>query len=136
MAFLDWYHKVAYRLTKLWVGQKQPDAQFNMGYLYYIGKGVAQDYAEAAKWYRRAADQGHTSAQFNLGFLYKNGLGVPRDKVLAHMWFDLAASRAKEWRQMEEEAKKSRDAVASSMIPAQIAEARKLAGEWKPKKER
>ena len=135
MAIFDWYHKVAYRLTKIWAGQKQPDAQFNLGYLYYLGKGVEQDYAEAAKWYRKAADQGHKSALYNLGFLYKNGLGVPQDDVLAHMWFDLAASRAAEWRQMEEEAIKSRDAVASNMTPVKIGQAQKLAGEWKPKKE-
>ena len=35
------------------------------------GQGVPQDYAEAVKWYRLAADQGNASAQNNLGFMYE-----------------------------------------------------------------
>ena len=33
-------------------------AQFNLGYMYNVGQGVPQDYTEAAKWYRRAAEAG------------------------------------------------------------------------------
>ncbi|MYE58441.1 MAG: sel1 repeat family protein, partial [Alphaproteobacteria bacterium] len=40
------------------------------------GEGVPQDYAEAARWYRRAAEQGIASAQFNLGLVLNNGEGV------------------------------------------------------------
>ena len=42
------------------------------------GQGVPQDYAEAVKWYRLAADQGMGEAQYNLGVMYKNGLGYHR----------------------------------------------------------
>lgn len=42
------------------------DAQFCMGVMYNAGQGVAQDFKEAAKWYRLAAAQGHAEAQFNL----------------------------------------------------------------------
>jgi hypothetical protein len=55
--------------------------------MYYNGKGVPQDYAEAARWYRKAADQGNADAQNNLGVMYGNGQGVPQDYVRAHMWF-------------------------------------------------
>ena len=34
------------------------DAQTNLGYAYSNGRGVEQDYAEAVKWYRLAAEQG------------------------------------------------------------------------------
>ena len=54
------------------------------------GRGVPQDYAESVKWYRAAAEQGYTDAQFNLGFSYKEGRGVPQDYVQAHKWFNLA----------------------------------------------
>ncbi|TVS20791.1 MAG: hypothetical protein EA424_02165, partial [Planctomycetaceae bacterium] len=37
---------------------------------YYEGRGVVQDYAEALKWYRKAAEQGRSYAQFSLGLLY------------------------------------------------------------------
>jgi hypothetical protein len=68
--------------------------------------------------------------------MYAKGQGVPKDHVLSHMWFNLAASRfhASEGREREL-AVKSRNLVASKMTPAQIAEAERLAREWKPKKE-
>jgi TPR repeat protein len=37
---------------------------------------VAQDYIEAVRWFRKAAEQGHMEAQYNLGLLYENGTGV------------------------------------------------------------
>ena len=33
------------------------EAQFNLGLMYYDGEGVPQDYAEAVKWYRKAAEE-------------------------------------------------------------------------------
>ena len=42
-------------------------------------QGVPQNYAEAVKWYRLAADQGDARAQFNLGFMYGTGQGVPQN---------------------------------------------------------
>lgn len=50
------------------------------------GEGVPQDYVEAAKWYKLAANQGHTKAQFQLGILYKKGLGVAQDYIAAKRW--------------------------------------------------
>jgi len=98
--------------------------------MYDQGQGVPQDYAEAVKWYRLSAEQGFASARHNLGGMYGRGEGVPQDHVLAHMLFDLAASRLEaEERDM---AIKNRDIVASKMTPEQIAEAQKLAREWKP----
>ena len=38
-------------------------AQYNLGLMYYNGEGVPRDYAEAATWFRRAADQGHADAK-------------------------------------------------------------------------
>ncbi|MBS0647807.1 MAG: sel1 repeat family protein, partial [Verrucomicrobia bacterium] len=46
---------------------------------YDKGQGVAKDEKEAAKWYQKAADQGHAKAQFGLGFCYKKGQGVAKD---------------------------------------------------------
>ncbi len=89
---------------------------------------VRQDNAEAARWYRKAADQGDSLAQYELGQMYVDGEGVPQDYVQAHMWFNLAASEIKI-------AAKFRDDLASKMTPAQIAEAQKMAREWKPKLE-
>jgi len=41
--------------------------------MYTNGEGVVQDYAEAAKWYRKAAEQGYARAQSALGFMYNTG---------------------------------------------------------------
>lgn len=46
-----------------------PDAQFNMGQAYKLGRGVKQDLNLALDWYRRAAGQGHLQAADNLGHL-------------------------------------------------------------------
>jgi len=57
------------------------------------GRGVAKSDAEAAKWYRIAADQGYAPAENNLGFLYAEGRGVPRDDAEAVKWYRRAADR-------------------------------------------
>jgi len=43
--------------------QGNADAQFHLGVMYEFGEGVPQDYKEAARWYRLAADQGDAHAQ-------------------------------------------------------------------------
>ncbi len=55
------------------------------------GQGVTQDYKEAVKWYRLAAEQGHAKSQFNLGTMYDNGQGVTQDYQKAVKWFRLSA---------------------------------------------
>jgi uncharacterized protein len=105
------------------------EAQYNLGVMYDNGKGVPQDSAMAMSWFRKSAAQGNADAQYNLGVMYDNGKGVPQDYVQAHMWFNLAASRSPEG----DQSVKNRDLVAAKMTPAQIAEAQKLAREWKPK---
>jgi len=68
-------------------------AQFNLGVAYYNGDGVAQDKAEAVRWFRKAAEQGHADAQFNLGLMYGKGEGVAQDKAEAVRWFRKAAEQ-------------------------------------------
>ena len=58
--------------------------------MYAEGRGVRQDDAEAFRWYRQAAAQGHDNAQNNLGVMYENGLGVRQDLALAQEWFGKA----------------------------------------------
>ncbi|MDD5411925.1 MAG: SEL1-like repeat protein [Methylobacter sp.] len=43
-----------------------PDAQYNLGYMYENGLGVPKNEAKALELYQRAADQGHSAAQNNL----------------------------------------------------------------------
>lgn len=71
---------------RVWLPQAElgdKAAQTNVGEIYEKGLGAAPDYANAAKWYQKAADQGYPRALTNLGFLYEQGLGVPKDTVAA-----------------------------------------------------
>ena len=61
--------------------------------MYGKGQDVTQDYAEAVKWFRKAAEQGVAAAQFNLGIMYDNGLGVTQDYAEAVKWFRKAAEQ-------------------------------------------
>jgi len=109
-------------------------AQSYLGFMFETGRGVPQNYTEAAMWYRRAAEQGDSLAQYSLGLLYDKGFGVPRDIVEASKWLNLstaaAAPRAREARA------RIRDAVASKMTRGEIARARSRALEWAPSRER
>jgi TPR repeat protein len=109
-------------------------AQTLLGFMYENGRGVPQNYVLAAKWYGRAAEQGDPAAQYLLGLMYDKGRGVPQDDVLAHMWLVLAAARATE-RDRDNYAR-IRDAVASKMTRAQVAQAQWLAYDWAPRRER
>src|SRR5215469_1269834 len=138
-------------------------AQNNLGLLYYEGKGVPQDYRQAKQWFEEGAKQGYAGAQTNLGTLYLHGEGAPQsdqmalfwlsqaaeqgdalafaklgsmytkgqgvlqDYIQAHMWYNLSAAHG------EKRSAETRDALAQKMTPAQIAEAQRLAREWKPK---
>ena len=61
--------------------------------MYDFGHGAAQDYAEALKWYRKAADHGDAEARYNLGVIYERGDGVPQNCVEAVRWYHLAADQ-------------------------------------------
>ncbi len=127
---------------------------------YYRGKGVPQNYAEAARWYRLAAEQGHARTQVRLGFMYQFGYGVLQNYAEAVKWYRLAAEQgdadaqsslgfryqngegvpqdnvlAHMWFNLAASkgvagAAQLRDDVASRMTRNQIAEAQKLAWEW------
>ena len=62
--------------------------------------------------------------------MHYEGLGVPQDYVQAHKWLYLAAPTLKN-ESHRNKAVKERDYVAARMTPAQIADAQKLAREWK-----
>jgi hypothetical protein len=53
---------------------------------------VTRDDAEAARWYRLAAEQGQPMAQASLGGCYLNGRGVEKDLVAAHAWLTRSAA--------------------------------------------
>jgi hypothetical protein len=54
--------------------------------MYLKGEGAPQNYTEAMRWYRLAADQGRAEAREKIGYLYSRGLGVPKDCAAATKW--------------------------------------------------
>jgi hypothetical protein len=102
-------------------------AQLILGTMHLRGQGVPVNPAEAARWYRRAAEQGHTVAQTELGVMYAAGIGVRQDYGLAHMWLNLAASAPVGGRRAADK----RDLIERSMLPVEITKARNRAEAWK-----
>lgn len=94
---------------------------YKTGYLH-----IRSDPVESVKWYRKAADRLHRNAQFRLGQSYESGTGVTRNPVLAFMWYELAATGN------HRQARHNRDRLAARMDDAQLAEARRLARDWRP----
>ena len=162
---IAWFEESTRELRKLAQGG-DATAQNELGLLYYEGKGVPQNHKKAKEWFDKAVKHGHTGAQVNLGTLYLRGEGAPQssqmalfwfsraageedalalaklglmyaqgrgvlqDFIQAHMWYNLSAARG------EARSADARDALAKQMTPVQIAEAQRLAREWRPKEDR
>jgi TPR repeat protein len=59
-------------------------AKYELAEMYSDGKGVAQNFAEAAKWYRRAADAAHPEAEAAMGIIsLSKAVGLARDDEAA-----------------------------------------------------
>lgn len=76
--------------------QAQLEEYFQKGNDYYFGDGVEQDYAEAVKWYQKAAEQGYADAQYSLGYCYENGQGVLKSTAEAVKWYTKASEQGYE----------------------------------------
>ena len=69
------------------------DAQHLLGLMYYMGRGVPQDYPQAFQWHRKAALQGKADAQYVVGAMYYTGNAVIQDHKQAVSWFRKAAQQ-------------------------------------------
>ncbi|MGH7767195.1 MAG: tetratricopeptide repeat protein, partial [Candidatus Binatia bacterium] len=68
------------------------EAQHKLGLFYERGEQVPRNYVEAAKWFRKAADQEHSEAMMSLGRQYENGYGAfERNYAEAAKWYYRAA---------------------------------------------
>ena len=78
---------------ELKVEQRDAEAQYNLGLMYYKGQGVPQNYEQAAYLFKKAAKQGHRNAQDKLGGMYYNGKGVPQDDKKAIGWWRKSSAK-------------------------------------------
>jgi hypothetical protein len=110
--------------------ERDARAQTYLGVMYLRGQGVPQNFAVAAYWLQLASSAGVPEAQYFFGLMYDKGQGVPRDFVVAQAWLNLAVAHAEP--RLRDRWALIRNAVASKMTEAQLAEARRLAYEWEP----
>jgi len=71
-------------------------AQYNLGFMFVEGHGVAQSDEEAFHWVRKAADQGNSQAQCILGNMFSQGRGVTQSDEEAFKWYSKAAEQGLE----------------------------------------
>jgi TPR repeat protein len=108
------------------------ESQYTIGIQYEHGNfDFSQDYIEAAKWYRKAAEQGHAGAQLYLGVLVAQGQGVGPNCVEAYKWIELA-KRGSALDKIA--ANGSQQRLVTYMTQEQIAEGKKLSREFVPKR--
>jgi TPR repeat protein len=89
------------RVIKAKAEKGDPNFQYILGHQYYVGwddpwsEGAwgKNDKVEAAKWFRKAADQGLAIAQLSLGMMYYNGEGMSQDYAEAVKWYRRAAQQ-------------------------------------------
>lgn len=86
-------YQTAYREILPLARAGNADAQHLLGLMYYMGRGVQQDYKQALEWHRKAALQGKADAQYVVGAMYYTGNAVIQDHKQAIAWFRKAAEQ-------------------------------------------
>jgi TPR repeat protein len=72
---------------------RSPADQYCLGLSHAFALNHKKDRAQAATWFRKAADQNHAAAQAVLGYLYERGDGVKADPAEAAKWYRKAADQ-------------------------------------------
>jgi uncharacterized protein len=130
LAFRRGDYPTAARILLPLAEQGNAEAQALVGFMYEFGRGLTQNAVVAVHWYECAAEQGNTTAQYQLGLMYDKGQGVRRSAVIAYKWLNLAAANAKPVER--DYYLRIRDAVASKLNNAQLAEGQWLSYNWAP----
>lgn len=90
-------------------------------------RAVPKDFGLAAKWYRKAAEQGNAYAQNGLGRLYADGKGVPQDYAEAYFWLSLASAKGNH---SSTDGVDDRDLAASHLTRTVLSETQERARKW------
>jgi TPR repeat protein len=126
-------------IRHLLIAAKSGDAaaQFNLGVLYDSrlddnGYAIEGNRAEAMKWLLAAADQGLPRAQSKLAEMYAGVPAVAEDFIHACAWFLLATRSSRGIHRHR--ARSGYERISLRLTPTQLARAKRLAGDWQPKK--
>lgn len=109
--------------------QGNASAQYNLGVMYYKGKGVLRDNTKAFEWFQKAADQGNAKAQFNLEAMYSNGESAYPYKIASQGISESAAAfvRSPAIAQAEADIKEAQAAVGIETAQNELDDADRLA---------
>jgi hypothetical protein len=95
--------------------QGDPEALNEMGFIYFTGSGVEQDYDKAFELFSQAAYKGYLLSQFNLGImLYTGNTSAGQDFAKAYAWFSVAAVKG------HEQARQAMQVLAATFSPEQL----------------
>jgi uncharacterized protein len=100
--------------------QGNPDAQFRIGAMYELGRGVVRDHAQAKTWFIRAAENGSAISQLTMASMYVTGHDEAVDYVQAYAWASLGARHYPQ-------AKSTLALLTKNLTPAQVDEAKQIA---------
>jgi TPR repeat protein len=67
-------------------------ANYFLGYMYFLGKGIEVNFKESFKYYKKSATD-FPQAYVTLGHMYAEGLGVKRNAQKAFQKYSIAAAR-------------------------------------------
>ena len=73
------------------------EAMYYLGQMYYYGKNVPVDKAQASEWYLKAAKKGHDDSQFSLGLMLYKGDGIEKNEESGIRWINEAAKSGNEF---------------------------------------
>lgn len=116
--------KAARQSLSLAAGEGNVDARYAYGEMLRLGLGGKEDYAQALKQYRLAANARHRLAQYRMGMMREQGLGAPRNRLHAYAWYLLAATDG------NNDATKARDELEQGMTEKEKSAGQKLAQHW------
>ena len=86
-------YQQAFSMYKEYAEQGDPEAQYDLGLMFYYGEGVSLDLQQAVKWVTESAENGFAYAQLFLGGLYFEGKGVNQDYEASVKWYFRAAQK-------------------------------------------
>ena len=125
-AFEDGDYQTAIDLWRPLAEAGNAEAQFNLGEMHYLGRGMDQNYPEAMTWFLQAARGGNGMACLRLGMMFSSEQGVELDFVEAYKWIRLAQARD------TKNAELARAALVKRLSAEEIVEAERLAEAWAP----
>lgn len=125
VAYLMGDYETAYN-TMISLAKTSDDglSQYYLGVMYMKGQGVEQDYEEASKWLREAAEKSVPQAQYKLANLYTEGQGVPQDYEYAYIWYSVGAAHKHQL------SLNAVDAARDKLSPEELSEADKVISDY------